>query len=154
MTVCHADDMHGATGILIKLAVRLVVFTAVFWFAAKKNPKVVINHKWATPIIALVFAVLNTALYWVLTPVLKLATLGMVGLVMPLVINGLLLYGTVRIFNAPKLVGATVDDKGKATTARKPLIAIEGVFAMAWMAIALTIAHGACWFALDYLASK
>jgi hypothetical protein len=146
--------MHGATGILIKLAVRLVVFTAVFWFAARKNPKVVIDRKWATPMIALVFAVLNTALYWALSPVFKLATLGMIGLAMPLVINAALLYGTVRIFSMPRLLGTKIDEAGKTTTARKPLIRIDSMMGMLWMALVLTLAHGACWFALDYLPNR
>ncbi len=146
--------MHGATGILVKLAVRLVVFTAVFWFAARKNPKVVITKRWATPMIALVFAVLNTVLYWALTPVLKLATLGMLGLVMPLIVNALLLFGTVRFFSLPKLLGKKTDEAGKTTTARKPLLRIDSIVAMGWMALVLTIAHGACWLALDYLPNR
>lgn len=147
--------MHGVTGFLIKLGVRLVVFTIVFWVAAHRNPKVVVSHRWAYPVIALVFAALNTLLYAALSPVFDTVTFGMLGLVMPLAINGGLLYGTVRIFNAPKLVGMTVDDKTKkVVTKRKPLIAITGLFTALYLALALTLAHGACWVALDYLPNR
>lgn len=125
--------MTGVTGILIKLAIRLVVFTAVFWVAARKNPKVTFEKKWQTPLVALVFAVLNTALYWAMKPILDLATLGAVGFAMPLIINAMLLGATVRIFQS------------------KQWIQIDGFFATMWMATFLTLAHGACWLALDYI---
>lgn len=142
--------MHGATGLLIKLGIRLVVFTLVFWLVAKKHPKVVIRHVWAMPLVALVFAILNTALYWMLAPIAKLATLGMLSIAMPFLINGALLYATVRFFAWPKLLGTTTDPKtGKAAPARKPLIAIEGVLAGVWLVAALALAHGALWLALD-----
>ena|SRR5690349_1702631 len=125
--------MSGASALLIKLGVRLVVFTAVFWFAAKKNEKVVFAKKWAPPLVALVFAVLNTALYWALVPVLDLATLGVLSILMPLIVNALLLAATVRIFESKKW------------------FELRGFFAAAWMATFLTLAHGVLWFALDYL---
>lgn len=127
------ERMSPLGWVLVKLGVRLVVFTAVFWVAAKKNEKVVFDKKWATPIIALTFAVLNTALYWAVKPILNLATLGAVAFVMPLVINGALLLATERIFKSRKW------------------FRVEGIFAMVWMAIFLTIAHGALWVALDYI---
>ena len=122
--------------ILIKLAVRLVVFTGVFWFAAKKNDKIVFAKKWAPPIVAFVFAVLNTVLYWAITPLLDLATLGAVGFAMPFIVNALLLYATVRLL------------RWKSWS--KDWFKMEGMFATLWMATFLTIAHGVLWFALDY----
>lgn len=120
--------------LLIKLGVRLVVFTAVFWVAAKKNQKIIIEKKWATPVVGFSFAVLNTALYWVLGRVLNIATLGVVGFAMPLVINGVLLMVTARVFQ------------------RKPQwFRLDGFFAGMWMAIFLTLAHGVLWLGLDYL---
>ena len=124
------------TAILIKMAVRLVIFTAVFWFAAKKNDKVVFAKKWAPPVVALVFAVLNIALYWLLIPLFDLATLGAVGFAMPFIVNTLLLYATARIFQMPRVKG---------------WFEIQGIFATLWMATFLTIAHGVLWVALDYL---
>ena len=119
--------------LLIKLGVRLVVFTAVFWLAAKKNQKVTIKPKWALPIVAAVFALLNTFLYWALKPVLNLATMGAIGFVMPLIVNILLLVVTVRLVQ------------------KKEWLKIDGLVATLWMAIVLTIAHGVLWFAVDYL---
>jgi hypothetical protein len=132
--------MTGATGILIKIGVRLLVFTAVFWIAAHKSPKIVIEKKWATPIIALVFAILNTTLYWLLTPVLNVATLGAVGFVMPFLVNAVLLLATVRIFQIEKL--------------RVMHLEIKGLFTTIWLAAGLTLAHGALWLALDYLPTR
>ena len=129
--------MSGVTAVLIKLGVRLVVFTAVFWFAAKKNDKVVFSHRWAPPIVALVFAVLNTVMYWALRPLLDLATLGAVGFAMPFIVNTLLLYATVRIFRL------------RPATAK--WFTIDGIFATLWMATFLTIAHGVLWLGLDYI---
>lgn len=126
--------MSPAVVLLIKLGVRLVIFTAVFWIAAKKNRHIILENKWATPLVGFAFAVLNTALYWALKPILNLATLGAAAFLMPLVINGVLLAVTERIFQ------------------RKPSwFRIDGVVAMFWMALFLTIAHGALWAALDYI---
>ena len=147
--------MTGVTGILIKLGVRLLVFGLVFYIAARRNPKVVIRRKWATPLVAFVFAVLNTGLYWALTPVLNLATLGALGFVMPFVVNGLLLVGTVKIFHMifarrhPE--AATADPKKSTKDAPRPWFEIQGLFALLYMAGILTLAHGLCWVALDYL---
>jgi len=126
--------MSPAVVLLIKLGIRLVVFTGVFWLAARKNEKVVFEKKWATPIVAFTFAVLNTALYWALTKILDLATLGAISFLMPLVINGLLLGVTVRVFQS-----------------KKHWFRIDGWLAMMWMAIALTLAHGVLWVAVDYI---
>lgn len=128
--------MTGATGLLIKLGVRLVVFGLVFFIATRKNERVVVSKKWALPLIALVFAVLNTGLYWVLAPILNLASLGMLGFVMPLIINGALLIGTEKIF------------------AKKKWLEIQGVMATVWMAVFLTLAHGALYLGLDYFPAR
>src|ERR1051325_6032598 len=94
--------MSPIVAVLIKLGLRLVVFTAVVWFGAKKNKKIIFDKKWATPVIALTFAVMNTVLYWMLKPVLNIATMGAVAFAMPLFINGGLLLGTERIFQSRK----------------------------------------------------
>lgn len=125
--------MSPAVAILIKLGVRLVVFTGVFWFAAKKNKSIVFEKKWAPPVVGLVFAILNTALYWALAPVLNIATMGAVGFALPFVINGALLYATMKLFE------------------KKKWFRIEGFFATLWMALFLTLAHGVLWAALDYI---
>ena len=128
--------MTGVTGVLIKLGASLVLFTAVFFVAARKNPKVKIQPKWATPLIALVFAVLNVGVYWAITPLLNLATFGAVAFFMPFIVNLMFLFATVRIFESKKW------------------LVIEGLIATLWMAILLTVTHGAIWFALDYLPNR
>lgn len=128
--------MDGVTGILIKVGARLVVFGLVFFFAARLNPKVLLPKKWATPLIALVFALMNTALYWALKPILNLATLGAFGFLMPFVANLLFLYATVRIF------------------APKKWIEITSSLTYLWLATILTVAHGLLWFGLDYIPAK
>ena len=134
------------TWILVKLAVRLVAFTAVFWVAtrpraAKKGdkeqtrrpPRITIQPRWAIPVVGVLFAALNTLLYWLMRPVLDLATMRMFSLLMPLVINGLLLYGTARIVE------------------KKQWLKVDGLLAGLWLALALTGAHGVLWLTLDYL---
>jgi uncharacterized membrane protein YvlD (DUF360 family) len=125
--------MSPFVAMLIKLGVRLVVFTGVFWIAARKNEKIVFEKKWAPPLVALVFAVLNTGLYWMLKPILNLATMGAVGFALPFVINGGLLVATMKAFE------------------KKQWFRIEGVFATIWMALILTAAHGLLWLGVDYI---
>ena len=128
--------MTGITGVLIRLGTSLVLFTAVFFVAARKNPKVKIQPKWATPLIALVFAVLNVGVYWALTPLLNLATFDAVAFCMPFIVNLMFLFATVRIFESKKW------------------LAIDGLIATLWMSLLLTVTHGAIWFALDYLPNR
>ena len=137
------------TWMLLKLGLRLVAFTAVFWFATRprrdrslpkdkapvKPPRISIQPRWAIVLVGFLFAGLNTLLYWILRPVLDLATLRMFSLVMPLVVNAMLLWGTVRI------VG------------KKQWIKIDGWLPALWMVGALSLAHGALWLSLDFLPS-
>lgn len=125
--------MSPVVAILIKLAVRLVIFTGVFWFAARKNKAVIFEKRWAPPLVGLVFAILNTGLYWMLRPLMNFATLGALGFALPFLINGAMLYGTMKLFETKKW------------------FRIDGVFATLWMAMFLTLAHGALWVALDYI---
>jgi len=122
----------GVTWILIKLAIRLVVFGVVFGVVAWRNKKVTVKPKYALPLVALVFALLNTGLYWILKPILNVATLGSLALLMPFILNGAFLYVTERLL--------------------KPL-KIEGLWTKVVLAGFLTAAHGALWLALDVLAT-
>lgn len=124
------------TWILIKLAIRLVVFVAVFWFVARKNPKIRIQPRWATPLVAGVFAVLNVGLYWLLKPVLNLATFNVAWFVMPLLLNLIFLITTVRVFQSKKW------------------LEIDGVRATLWMALVLTAVHCVLYAALDYIPAR
>ena len=139
------------TWMLVKLGVRLVAFTAVFWVATwprkgdtvgkdgkptVKPPRISIQPRWAIPLIGLLFAGLNIALYWLLTPVLDIATLRTFSWIMPLVVNALLLWGTARIVD------------------QKKWLRIDGFFAAAWLAVILTAAHLVLYVSLDYLPTK
>jgi Ca2+/Na+ antiporter len=128
--------MTGVTGLLIKLGVRFVVFGLVFIVATRRNPKIVVSKRWAFPLIAAVFAILNTGLYWALRPLLSLATLGAAGFIMPLVVNLVLLLATIRVFQ------------------RKQWLEVKGTLATLWLAMFLTLAHGLLYVGLDYLPTK
>lgn len=125
--------MNGLTGFLIKFGVRLVVFGLVFWLVAKRNKNVIIHKRLAIPLVALLFAVLNGALYFILKPVLNIATLGAISMLMPLVINLILLAVTIRIIE------------------KRKWLEINGFIATIYLGAALTAAHGVLWFALEYL---
>ncbi|MBX3157381.1 MAG: hypothetical protein KF773_15505 [Deltaproteobacteria bacterium] len=155
--------MDGVTGLLIKLGVRLVVFGAVFFIVSRRNPRIIIRNKWATPLIAFVFAFLNTALYWALRPILDVATLGAISFFLPLVLNIVFLVATVRVFasirdrlaaRAPAPALDKKGAKGAQPEAPKSWFEIDGIFATLWMALYLTAAHGALWVALDYLPNR
>ena len=107
-------------------------------------------------LVAGVFALLNTGLYWLLKPVLNLATFGAFAFLMPLVINGVLLLATLKVVRRrPRAPKPTADGKpGKPSAERKPWLHIEGLLATAWLAVVLTIAHGVLWVAVDYLPTK
>ena len=122
--------------LLIKIALRLVAFPLVFWFATRKNPKIKIEPRWSLPLVAGMFAVFNVGLYWLLGPVLNLATFNVARYAMPLVINLLFLVATVRVFQ------------------NKKWLQIEGVRATLWLAVVLTVAHGLMYLGLDYLPTK
>jgi hypothetical protein len=121
------------TWLLVKLGLRLAAFIAVFWIASRKNPKVKIEPRWAIPLVAGLFGLFNTGLYWLLAPLLAIASFGVAAFALPLILNGAFLYATTR------------------AVAKKKWLQIDGVFAMAWMAVVLTVAHGALWLALDYI---
>ncbi len=91
--------------LLIKLGIRFVVFGLVFGLITWKHEKVTIQPKYAIPLVAAVFALLNTALYWILRPVLNLATLGSMALLMPFILNGAFLYATERLLKPLKIEG-------------------------------------------------
>ena len=149
--------MDGATGVLIKLGVRLVIFGVVFYLAARRNPKVLIHAKWATPLVAFVFAALNTGMYWALRPILDFATLGALGFFMPFIVNMVLLVATVRFFawdKLPRVISKPAKSEHDAKPIAKPLFEIAGLMTTLWMALVLTVVHGGLWVALDYLPSR
>ena len=125
--------MNGITEILIKFGIRSVMFGLVIWLVSKRNKDVIIHKRLAIPLIALLFAALNAALYIIVKPILNMATLGAVEYLTPLVINVILLAVTIRVIE------------------KKKWIEINGFIATVYLGVALTIAHGALWLALDYI---
>lgn len=81
-----------------------MAFGLVIWLVSKRNKDVVIHKRLAIPLIAFLFAVLNAALYFILKPILNLATLGAVSYLMPLVINLILLAVTIRVIEKKKWI--------------------------------------------------
>jgi hypothetical protein len=124
------------TWLLAKLGIRLLGFIAVFFLAARKNPKIKIEPRWAIPLVAGLFAVMNVGMYWLLKPVINMATLGAAWFAMPLLINLGFLIATVRI------------------TEKKKWLVIDGVRATLYLAFLLTLAHGVFWIGLDWLPAK
>ncbi len=124
------------TWLLVKLGIRLLGFMAVFFFAARKNPKIKIEPRWAIPLVAGLFGVMNVGMYWLLKPVLNLATFGAAWFAMPFVINLGFLIATVRIFE------------------KKKWLVIDGIRATLYLALLLTAAHGVLWLGLDWIPSK
>lgn len=124
------------TWLLVKLGIRLVGFIAVFFLATRKNPKIKIQPRWAIPLVAGLFAIMNVGMYWLLKPVLNLATFGVAWFAMPLLINLGFLIATVRVVESKKW------------------LVIDGIRATLWLALILTAAHGAFWFALDFIPAR
>lgn len=118
--------------LLIKLGIRFVVFTLVFWLAARKLKKVTIEPKWAAPLVGVVFGLLNLGLYWILRPIAHIATIGLFGFLVPFVLNGLFLYGTSRV-----------------VARLRARLEIDGSLALIKMAVILTLAHGVLWVILE-----
>ena len=121
------------TWLLIKIAIRFVVFGGVFWFVARKNEKIVIEPKWALPLVALVFSGLNIGLYWLAKPILNLATFGALALALPFFLNGVFLYTTNRLLKA---------------------LEIRGILTMLWLSVILTVAHFALYVGLDWIPTR
>jgi len=118
------------TWLLIKIGIRVVVFGATFAIVSWKDRRVSVHPRYALPLVAVVFALLNAGLYWLLRPVLDLATMGSLGLLMPFLLNGGFLYATARLLRPLK---------------------IEGIWPMLRLSGILTAVHGVLWLFLDYI---
>ena len=114
----------------IQLGIRFVVFGAVLVFALRKREEIAVTPKWAVPLVALTIALFNAALCPVLAPVLKLAALGFGFLIVPLGLNGALLW-------AMKRYTKFVDIKGF-----RPLM---------WLTLLITGAHAALYTAFYFI---
>ncbi len=122
--------------LFIKLGIRFLIFGLVVCLISHRSEKVSIKPKFALPLVALVFALLNTGIYWVAKPLLNLATLGMLWIFIPFVLNACFLYATARLIKYLRVE-----------------MEIKGILTMAWLALLLTAAHGVLYVALDVLAT-
>ena len=91
------------TWFLIKLLIRVVVFGVAITFAVRRFEKVKVEPRSAIPLVALVFAVLNALLYWVLSFALNLVTLWALWFIAPLVANAAVLLLTDRLMKQLKI---------------------------------------------------
>jgi uncharacterized membrane protein YvlD (DUF360 family) len=123
------------TRFLIELAVRIVIFTGVFAVAVWRSDAIRIERRWAIPLVGLVFGLLNTGLYWLLKPVLNIATFGLASWLLPFVLNAAFLWAT------GKLLGKL----------RVKSLEIDGLWITIKLAIVLTLVHGGIHLALDAL---
>lgn len=151
--------MHGATGLLIKLGVRLVVFTAAFVASTRYLEGISVTKKWAYPVLGAMFSVLSTVFYWALAPVLDVATLNSLSFAIPLVANTVLLIAVIKVSNKiaernPVPPPKKGQEKGSKPEKPRGWLRTTGFFASVWLALVLTAAHGVLWFALDYLPEK
>jgi uncharacterized membrane protein YvlD (DUF360 family) len=128
--------MDGAAGIALKFAIRVLVFGLVFLVVSRKRTDITVHKRWAILVVALIFAALNTALYFALKPILDVITLEMLSYAMPLLINIALLAVTLRIVESRKW------------------LAMDSITSWLVLGAALTLAHGALWLGLDYLPTK
>lgn len=118
------------TDFAIQLAIRFAVFGAVLIFALRKREEISVKPKWAVPLVALAIALFNAGLYPVLAPVLKLAALGLGFLVVPLALNGALLWAMKRYTR---------------------FLHIEGFKPLVWLTALITGAHAVLYTAFYFI---
>jgi hypothetical protein len=123
------------TATLVEVAVRVAAFIAVFAVVAWRHPRIEVKPRWAVPLVGLVFALLNAGLYWLLKPVLNVATLGVAALVVPLVVNGVFLWAT-----------------HKAVSRARVKLLVGGFRPALFLTLVLTATQGALYLAFDVLA--
>lgn len=90
---------------VIKLLVRVVVFGVAIAYVTRRTSKVRVEPRAALPAVALVFALLNTGLYWLIAVTFKMVTLWTLAIVAPFVANAALLWLTDKILKPFKVDG-------------------------------------------------
>jgi uncharacterized membrane protein YvlD (DUF360 family) len=105
--------------LLVHLLLRTLVFGVAITFACKRFDDVKVQPKEYLPVVALVFAVLNTALYHVLGFALNMVTLWTLWFAVPFVANGLLLLATDKVLKNFKIetLTALIKTAGVVTVA-------------------------------------
>jgi len=105
---------------LVMVLLRIVVFAIAIAFITRRTSKVRVEPRAALPVVALVFAVLNTALYGLIGFAVKVVSLWTLAIFAPFLANMALLWITDRIL--------------------KPL-KIDGLMALLHASVIITIAH-------------
>jgi uncharacterized membrane protein YvlD (DUF360 family) len=82
--------------LVIKLALRVVLFGVALAFATRSISGVTITPRKALPLVALVLALLNAVAYTILSAALNIFTLGVFFFLVPFFANGVLLYAADR----------------------------------------------------------
>jgi uncharacterized membrane protein YvlD (DUF360 family) len=120
----HAEeDVEEAvtmTWFLIKMLIRAVVFGVAITYVTRKNSSVKVTPRSALPLVALVFAGLNTLLYWFVSGTMNVVTLGTMFFLVPFAANAALLWLTDKLFKPFK---------------------VDGLFALAYASLIVTLAH-------------
>jgi uncharacterized membrane protein YvlD (DUF360 family) len=106
--------------LIVRLVIAFVIFGVAISFAATRIKGVRVSPRSALPTVALVFALLNTALYGLIATTIKWGSLFTLALVAPFLANAALLWLTDRLI--------------------KPF-QIDGLVPLAWTAGLVTVAH-------------
>jgi uncharacterized membrane protein YvlD (DUF360 family) len=88
---------------VLMLLVRVVAFAIAIAFVTRRSSGVKVTPRQALPLVAVVFGVLNLALYWLISAVVTVGSLWTLSLVAPLIANALLLEGTSRLIKPLKI---------------------------------------------------
>ncbi len=92
---------------VVKLLVKVVVFGVALTLVCRRDPGVKVTPRSALPMVAAVFAVLNTFLYGILATGLNLVTLFAFFFLVPFAVNAILLLVTDRFVKPFKIESLT-----------------------------------------------
>ncbi len=90
---------------IITLLIRIVVFGIALTYATRTVPDVKVDPRSALPVVALVFALLNTLLYGLVSFAVTVLSLGLFWLVAPFVANAVLLFATDKLLKPFEIKG-------------------------------------------------
>jgi uncharacterized membrane protein YvlD (DUF360 family) len=105
---------------LVMMLVRVVVFAIAIAFVTRRSSGVRVEPRKQLPLVALVFALLNVALYWLLSTAVTWGSLLTLSLVAPFVANAILIWVTSKLVKA---------------------LRIDGLLELAYAALILTLVH-------------
>jgi putative membrane protein len=92
---------------VVKLLVKVVVFGVALTLVCRRDPGVKVTPRSALPVVAMIFAVLNTLLYGILATGLNLVTLFAFFFLVPFAVNAILLLVTDRFVKPFKIESIT-----------------------------------------------